>query len=64
MVTDSTGRRLSFGAASVRNLSKFISAATLGLGFAMAGWTSKRQALHDMLSDAVVVLGQSAGSKA
>jgi hypothetical protein len=41
--------------------SKFVSAATLVLGLAMAGWTSKRQALHDTLGDAVIVLRQSAG---
>ena len=59
MVTDIAGQRLSFGRATIRHFGKVVSAALLGLGFAMAAWTSKKQALHDMLGGAVVVLRQS-----
>jgi uncharacterized RDD family membrane protein YckC len=54
-VTTSDGERISFGQASVRHFMKFLSLFTLTVGFMMAGWTKRRQALHDMPSDCLVV---------
>ena len=34
---------------------KFLSLFTAAVGFMMAGWTKRRQALHDMPSDCVVI---------
>jgi len=54
-VVRADGGRLSFGQATVRHLMKFLSLFTAGFGFMMAGWTKRRQALHDMPSDCLVV---------
>lgn len=54
-VTDMDGNRLSFIKASGRHLAKFISDFTLGIGYFMAGFTEKKQALHDRLSGCLVV---------
>ncbi len=55
MVTDSEGNRLSFGHALGRNLAKFLSFVTLYIGFILAGFTQKKQALHDMVAGCLVV---------
>ena len=49
------GQRLSFGQATVRHFMKFLSLFGLMIGFMMAGWTRRRQALHDMPVDCTVV---------
>ena len=54
-VVTSSGGKLSFGQASVRHFMKFLSLFTAGVGFVMAGWTKRCQALHDMPSDTVVI---------
>jgi uncharacterized RDD family membrane protein YckC len=54
-VVTSSGGKLSFGQASVRHFMKFLSLFTAGVGFMMAGWTKRSQALHDMPSDSVVI---------
>jgi uncharacterized RDD family membrane protein YckC len=54
-VVNSEGGRLSFGQATVRHLMKFLSLFTAGIGFMMAGWTTRRQALHDIPPDSVVI---------
>ena len=54
-VTDLEGERVSFGRASGRHFAKFVSYLTIGIGFLMAGWTQKKQALHDMMADTLVV---------
>lgn len=54
-VLTSAGGRLTFGQATVRHFMKFLSLFTATVGFMMAGWTRRRQALHDMPSDSVVV---------
>ena len=54
-VLTSAGGRLSFGQATVRHFMKFLSLFTATVGFMMAGWTRRRQALHDMPSDCIVV---------
>jgi uncharacterized RDD family membrane protein YckC len=54
-VLTASGGRLTFGQASVRHFMKFLSLFTATVGFMMAGWTRRRQALHDMPSDCVVI---------
>ena len=54
-VLTSAGGQLSFGQATVRHFMKFLSLFTGTVGFMMAGWTKRRQALHDMPSDCIVV---------
>ena len=54
-VTDLNGHPISFGKATGRYLGKIISSIILGIGYLMAGWTEKKQALHDMMADCLVV---------
>jgi uncharacterized RDD family membrane protein YckC len=54
-VTDLEGRRVSFGRASGRFFGKILSFMTIFIGFAMAGFTQKKQALHDMLAGCLVI---------
>ena len=54
-VTDMDGRRLSFGRATGRYFAKIISAFTCLVGYIMAGFTEKKQALHDMIASCLVV---------
>ena len=50
------GRRLTFGHASGRFFSKIVSGfIPLGIGFIMAGFTEKKQALHDMIAGTLVL---------
>lgn len=57
-VTDLNGQRISFGRATVRHFSKIISTWTLLIGFLMAGWTKKKQALHDKIAGCIVIVKQ------
>lgn len=57
-VTDIQGNRISFGRAMGRYLGKIISNLLLGFGFLMAGFTQKKQALHDLMADCLVVRKQ------
>ena len=54
-VTDLEGRRITFGRASLRCLASILSTLILGIGFLMAGWTRRKQALHDKLVGTLVV---------
>jgi uncharacterized RDD family membrane protein YckC len=54
-VTDRNGRRISFLRAAVRLVAKALSAAILLLGFLMAAFTPKKQALHDLIVGTLVV---------
>ncbi len=54
-VTDLAGNRISFGRATGRYFAKIISAVILLIGFIMAGFTEKKQALHDMIAQCLVV---------
>jgi uncharacterized RDD family membrane protein YckC len=54
-VTDLDGGRISFGRASGRFFGKILSAMILYIGFMMAGFTEKKQALHDMLAGTLVI---------
>ena len=53
-VTDLEGRRLSFGRALWRNIAALFSYLTLYIGFFMAGFTEKKQALHDKIAGTLV----------
>ncbi len=54
-VTDLDGGRLSFARATGRHFAKWLSAMTLCIGFVMAAFTEKKQALHDMVAGTLVV---------
>jgi uncharacterized RDD family membrane protein YckC len=64
IVTDLDGRRIGFGRATGRYFAKILSALTLGIGFLMAGFTERKQALHDMVASCLVVMGPPAPSQA
>ena len=54
-VTDLNGAPISFARATGRYFAKFISAIILWIGFMMAGWTARKQALHDIMAGTLVV---------
>jgi len=54
-VTDLQGNQVSFGRASGRFFSRIITWLTFFVGFIMAGFTGKKQALHDMIADCLVI---------
>ena len=54
-VVTADGDKVGFGQATVRHFMKFLSLFFLTIGFMMAGWTKRRQALHDMPSDCLVI---------
>jgi uncharacterized RDD family membrane protein YckC len=54
-VTDRQGKRIRFGQATGRYFAKIVSGFTFYIGFMMAGWTQRKQALHDLLADTLVV---------
>ncbi|HPN39317.1 MAG TPA: RDD family protein [Melioribacteraceae bacterium] len=55
IVTDVNGVRLSFGRASGRYFGKILSGLILNIGFIMAAFTEKKQALHDILAGTLVL---------
>jgi len=55
VVVDEDGRQLGFSRALGRNAGKAVSAAILMVGFMMAGWTHRKQALHDMMAGCLVL---------
>ena len=54
-VTDMNGGRISFGRATGRHFAKAFLSGILAIGFIMAGFTDRKQALHDMLAGTLVV---------
>jgi uncharacterized RDD family membrane protein YckC len=54
-VTDLDGNKVEFGKALVRNLSKIVSSYIAFIGYLMAAFTDKKQALHDMIASTLVV---------
>ncbi|MBI3045306.1 MAG: RDD family protein [Betaproteobacteria bacterium] len=54
-VVDQQGRRVSFGRATGRHFAKLLSGLILMIGYLMAGFTAKKQALHDMMAGCLVV---------
>jgi uncharacterized RDD family membrane protein YckC len=55
IVTDEIGNRISFGRATGRHFAEYLSALILMIGYLMAGWTRRKQALHDMIAGTLVV---------
>ncbi|HWR71299.1 MAG TPA: RDD family protein, partial [Dehalococcoidia bacterium] len=58
VVTDAEGNRMSFRKATVRHLGKLASALLVLAGFVMAGFTAKKQGLHDLITGSRVVMKQ------
>ncbi len=54
-VVDSNLKRISFKRATIRYFSKFLSAFILFIGYIMAGFTTKKQALHDKIAKTYVI---------
>jgi len=55
-VTDLMGNRVTFGRASGRFFAKMVTGMIpLGIGYIMAGFTERRQALHDMIASCLVL---------
>jgi uncharacterized RDD family membrane protein YckC len=54
-VTALDGRRMSFLQATGRYFAKFISGVIMGIGYIMAAFTARKQALHDIIAGTVVV---------
>lgn len=54
-VVDLQGGRITFGRATGRHFAKFVSGVILMIGYLMAGFTAKKQALHDMMAGCLVV---------
>ena len=55
IVTDLDGGRISFGRANGRYLGKMVSAFILMIGFIMAGFTERKQGLHDIMAGCLVL---------
>jgi uncharacterized RDD family membrane protein YckC len=54
-VTGMNGEAISFGKATVRYLGKILSHMILSVGYIMAAFTEKKQALHDILAGCLVI---------
>ena len=54
-VTDMQGRPVSFGRATIRYFGKMISGLTFMVGYVLAGFTEKKQALHDIIAGCLVM---------
>jgi uncharacterized RDD family membrane protein YckC len=54
-VVDLNGNRVSFGTAFIRSIGKLISSTIMHIGYLMAAFTEKKQALHDMIASTLVV---------
>jgi uncharacterized RDD family membrane protein YckC len=54
-VADLNGQRVTFARAAARNFAKIISSLTFLVGYLVAGFTEKKQALHDILASCLVL---------
>lgn len=54
-VTDLRGKPISGWRATLRYLARIFSGLTLGIGYLMAGFTAKKQALHDIVAGCLVI---------
>ena len=54
-VTDINGDRITFARASLRYFAKILSGLFMMIGYIMAGFTPKKQALHDYIANTYVV---------
>jgi len=55
VVTDLDGRAITFARATGRYFGKWISESIFGIGYVMAAFTEKKQALHDLIANTLVV---------
>jgi uncharacterized RDD family membrane protein YckC len=55
VVTDMDGNRIGFGRATGRFFAKYLSALILAIGFIMVAFTQKKQGLHDLIVNTLVV---------
>lgn len=55
VVTDLSGNPTSFGRASGRFFGKLLSSIIMGIGYLLAGFTARKQALHDILAHCLVL---------
>lgn len=56
IVADSQGRRISFARATARYFSEaFLTGNTFGIGYLIVIWTAKKQTVHDLVCDTVVL---------
>ncbi len=53
-VTDLEGQRISFGRATARHFAKYLSGLLLCIGYIMAAFTERHQALHDLVAGTLV----------
>jgi uncharacterized RDD family membrane protein YckC len=56
VVTDLSGNRITFGRATGRYFGKIVSGMIMMIGYIMAGFTERKQALHDIMASCLVVL--------
>jgi uncharacterized RDD family membrane protein YckC len=61
-VTDAAGRPIGFGRATGRYFGKILSTIPLCLGFVVAGFTARKQALHDLVAGTLVVRRRKGGT--
>jgi len=54
-VTDLNGRPITFARATIRHFAKMISSLTFLGGYIVAGFTEKKQALHDIIASCLVL---------
>jgi uncharacterized RDD family membrane protein YckC len=54
-VTDLSGNRISFARATARYFSKFFSTIILGIGYLMIAFTKRKQGLHDLIAETLVI---------
>jgi uncharacterized RDD family membrane protein YckC len=60
-VVRSNGEPLTFGRAIIRYIGRYLNLLTLGIGFLMIAFTARKQGLHDMIADTVVLRPARAG---
>ena len=56
VVTDISGRRISFARATGRQLGKVVSGMILYIGYLMIAFTQRKQGLHDIMAECLVVV--------
>ena len=54
-ITDTQGQRISFARASGRHFGKYVSGLILMIGYIIAAFSPRKQALHDMMADTLVL---------
>ncbi|HYB62003.1 MAG TPA: RDD family protein [Methylomirabilota bacterium] len=60
VVTDLNGKRISFARALARTFAKIVSGLPLNIGYLIAGFTEKKQALHDKMASTLVMRREAA----